>query len=43
MVRGFVLGSLVNGAVFAQILYYGSEGRQKAKEKAKKADEKKKE
>lgn len=29
MVRGFILGSTVNGTVTGQILYYGKDGRQK--------------
>lgn len=33
MVRGFVLGSLLNGTVVAQILYYGKDGRDAAVKK----------
>lgn len=31
MVRGFAIGSLLNGLVVAQILYYGPDGRSKKK------------
>jgi mannose-P-dolichol utilization defect 1 len=30
MVRGFLMGTCVNGAVVGQILYYGKDGRKKA-------------
>jgi len=32
MVRGFVMGSLLNGTTVAQILYYGKDGRKSAAE-----------
>ena len=31
MIRGFVLGSIINGTMFFQILYYGPNGRRALK------------
>eukprot|EP00892_Ulva_mutabilis_P010252 jgi/Ulvmu1/759/UM010_0133.1 len=41
MVRGFIMGSLLNGTTVAQILYYGKDGRKPGAEEAEKEVEKK--
>ena len=41
MVRGFIMGSLLNGTTVAQILYFGKDGRKAASDAAQKTEEKK--
>jgi len=41
MVRGFIMGSLLNGTTVAQILFFGKDGRKAATGEAEKTETKK--